>query len=143
MLISLHYPSVMGKNWQIVGIDLLAGLCFCFFFVTIKNPAVHSFIFSIALYCLPKHCSRSQMKLVVKWNCIPVPYIVFVMFTISYSLYPKFQHDWKCGGQRQLGCSDHEMVEFRILRGGRRVKSKLRVLTHGEQILTYFQAKLI
>jgi len=24
-----------------------------------------------------------------------------------------------------LGCTDHEMVEFRILRGGRRVKCKL------------------
>ena len=27
-----------------------------------------------------------------------------------------------------LGCSDHEMVEFRILRAGRRLKSKLTAL---------------
>lgn len=34
-----------------------------------------------------------------------------------------------------LGCNDHEMVEFRILRKGRRVHSQLNTWTSGEQIL--------
>ena len=33
---------------------------------------------------------------------------------------------FKTGGS--LGCSDHEMVEFRILRGGRRAKSRITTL---------------
>jgi len=34
--------------------------------------------------------------------------------------------DVKVGGR--LGCSDHEMVEFRILRGGSRVISRIKTL---------------
>jgi len=34
--------------------------------------------------------------------------------------------DAKVGGR--LGCSDHEMVEFRILRGGSRAKSRIKTL---------------
>jgi len=38
--------------------------------------------------------------------------------------------DVKVGGR--LGCSDHEMVEFRILRGGSRVISRIKTLDSGE-----------
>jgi len=42
--------------------------------------------------------------------------------------------DVKVGGR--LGCSDHEMVEFRILRGGSRAKSRIKIFrTSGELAL--------
>ena len=42
--------------------------------------------------------------------------------------------DVKVGGR--LGCSDHEMVEFMILRGGSRAISRIKTLTSGGLTLT-------
>jgi len=41
--------------------------------------------------------------------------------------------DVKVGGS--LSCSDHEMVNFRILRGGSRVRSRIKTLDSGELTL--------